>query len=179
MHNLGAPNTFPQSLPVPYQYPLLGDAGVVGEFPNLLLHQGSPSLANPFCPPPLPPLHADHPPAAFQSAMLQLAATEIEKEAAAKEVEKQNYLAEHCPPLSLPGSMQELQVKTSLTLSLCWSRKDLAPSVSLVDLDCPSRLDRLLTNGCPGAGWMWNWLERQMGSLTQKKGVWLAGKLCF
>uniref|UniRef100_A0A663M6S9 Troponin I, fast skeletal muscle n=1 Tax=Athene cunicularia TaxID=194338 RepID=A0A663M6S9_ATHCN len=41
--------------------------------------------------------------------MLQLAATEIEKEAAAKEVEKQNYLAEHCPPLSLPGSMQELQ----------------------------------------------------------------------
>uniref|UniRef100_A0A663EW94 Troponin I, fast skeletal muscle n=1 Tax=Aquila chrysaetos chrysaetos TaxID=223781 RepID=A0A663EW94_AQUCH len=41
--------------------------------------------------------------------MLQLAATEIEREAAAKEVEKQNYLAEHCPPLSLPGSMQELQ----------------------------------------------------------------------
>ncbi|NWU49927.1 TNNI2 protein, partial [Dromas ardeola] len=45
----------------------------------------------------------------LKSAMLQLAATEIEKEAAAKEVEKQNYLAEHCPPLSLPGSMQELQ----------------------------------------------------------------------
>ncbi|GAB0190021.1 troponin I, fast skeletal muscle [Grus japonensis] len=44
-----------------------------------------------------------------KSAMLQLAATEIEREAAAKEVEKQNYLAEHCPPLSLPGSMQELQ----------------------------------------------------------------------
>ncbi|XP_013813285.2 troponin I, fast skeletal muscle [Apteryx mantelli] len=41
--------------------------------------------------------------------MLQLAATEIERETAAKEVEKQNYLAEHCPPLSLPGSMQELQ----------------------------------------------------------------------
>lgn len=50
--------------------------------------------------------------------MLQLAATEIEKEAAAKEVEKQNYLAEHCPPLSLPGSMQELQVQASLTLSV-------------------------------------------------------------
>ncbi|XP_014748153.1 PREDICTED: troponin I, fast skeletal muscle isoform X2 [Sturnus vulgaris] len=45
----------------------------------------------------------------LKSAMLQLAVTEIEKEAAAKEVEKQNYLAEHCPPLSLPGSMQELQ----------------------------------------------------------------------
>ncbi|XP_052666590.1 troponin I, fast skeletal muscle, partial [Harpia harpyja] len=45
----------------------------------------------------------------LKSAMLQLAATEIEREAAAKEVEKQNYLAEHCPPLSLPGSMQELQ----------------------------------------------------------------------
>lgn len=50
--------------------------------------------------------------------MLQLAVTEIEKEAAAKEVEKQNYLAEHCPPLSLPGSMQELQVQASLTLSV-------------------------------------------------------------
>jgi len=49
--------------------------------------------------------------------MLQLAVTEIEKEAAAKEVEKQNYLAEHCPPLSLPGSMQELQVRTALALS--------------------------------------------------------------
>ncbi|KFP14701.1 Troponin I, fast skeletal muscle, partial [Egretta garzetta] len=45
----------------------------------------------------------------LKSAMLQLAATEIEREAAAKEAEKQNYLAEHCPPLSLPGSMQELQ----------------------------------------------------------------------
>nr|1YTZ_I Chain I, Troponin I [Gallus gallus] len=45
----------------------------------------------------------------LKSAMLQLAVTEIEKEAAAKEVEKQNYLAEHSPPLSLPGSMQELQ----------------------------------------------------------------------
>ncbi|OPJ73777.1 troponin I, fast skeletal muscle [Patagioenas fasciata monilis] len=45
----------------------------------------------------------------LKSAMLQLAVSEIEKEQAAKEVEKQNYLAEHCPPLSLPGSMQELQ----------------------------------------------------------------------
>uniref|UniRef100_A0A8C3MZS4 Troponin I, fast skeletal muscle n=1 Tax=Geospiza parvula TaxID=87175 RepID=A0A8C3MZS4_GEOPR len=60
-------------------------------------------------PPHLLPPCPDASPAAFQSAMLQLAVTEIEKEAAAKEVEKQNYLAEHCPPLSLPGSMQELQ----------------------------------------------------------------------
>lgn len=63
--------------------------------------------------------HTELPPVALQSAMLQLAATEIEKEAAAKEVEKQNYLAEHCPPLSLPGSMQELQVNTSFTLTPC------------------------------------------------------------
>uniref|UniRef100_A0A8C0H693 Troponin I, fast skeletal muscle n=2 Tax=Chelonoidis abingdonii TaxID=106734 RepID=A0A8C0H693_CHEAB len=41
--------------------------------------------------------------------MLQIAATLIEKETAAKEAEKANYLAEHCPPLSLPHSMQELQ----------------------------------------------------------------------
>uniref|UniRef100_A0A670XRM4 Troponin I, fast skeletal muscle n=2 Tax=Pseudonaja textilis TaxID=8673 RepID=A0A670XRM4_PSETE len=41
--------------------------------------------------------------------MLQIAATELEKEAAAKEREKAEYLAEHCPPLHLPSSMQELQ----------------------------------------------------------------------
>jgi len=128
-----------------------------------------PSLADLTHPPYLPPPHADHPPAAFQSAMLQLAATEIEREAAAKEAEKQNYLSEHCPPLSLPGSMQELQVKTSLTLSLCQSRKHLAASVSLVDLDWPSHLDPLLTCGCPGARWMEKWLERQLGSLCKKK----------
>ncbi|EMP32849.1 Troponin I, fast skeletal muscle [Chelonia mydas] len=44
-----------------------------------------------------------------QSVMLQIAATLLEKETAAKEAEKANYLAEHCPPLSLPHSMQELQ----------------------------------------------------------------------
>lgn len=102
--------------------------------------------------------------------MLQLAATEIEREAAAKEAEKQNYLAEHCPPLSLPGSMQELQVSTSLTLSLCQSSKDLAPSVSLVDLEWLSHLDPLLACGCPRAGWMWNWLEKQLESLCKKQG---------
>lgn len=100
--------------------------------------------------------------------MLQLAVSEIEKEQAAKEVEKQNYLAEHCPPLSLPGSMQELQVKTSLSLSLCQRRKDLAPSVNLVDLGL-SHLDLLLTFGGPGAGWMWNWPVRQLGCLCEKE----------
>ncbi|KAM9149359.1 troponin I, fast skeletal muscle isoform 2-T2 [Pangshura tecta] len=45
----------------------------------------------------------------LKSVMLQIAATLIEKETAAKEAEKANYLAEHCPPLSLPHSMQELQ----------------------------------------------------------------------
>uniref|UniRef100_A0A8B9X5G4 Troponin I, fast skeletal muscle n=1 Tax=Bos mutus grunniens TaxID=30521 RepID=A0A8B9X5G4_BOSMU len=49
------------------------------------------------CPPPHP-----------QSVMLQIAATELEKEEAA-EAEKQNYLSEHCPPLHLPGSMSEVQ----------------------------------------------------------------------
>lgn len=42
--------------------------------------------------------------------MLQIAASELEKEAVAQEQEKANYLAEHCPPLHLPSSMQELQV---------------------------------------------------------------------
>lgn len=45
--------------------------------------------------------------------MLQIAASELEKESAAKEQEKANYLAEHCPPLHMPSSMQELQVMIS------------------------------------------------------------------
>ncbi|XP_013914395.1 PREDICTED: troponin I, fast skeletal muscle [Thamnophis sirtalis] len=45
----------------------------------------------------------------LKSVMLQIAATELEKEAVAKEEEKANYLAEHCPPLHMPSSMQELQ----------------------------------------------------------------------
>ncbi|KAH0620976.1 hypothetical protein JD844_021917 [Phrynosoma platyrhinos] len=47
----------------------------------------------------------------LKSVMLQIAATELEKESAAKEQEKADYLAEHCPPLHLPGSMQELQLE--------------------------------------------------------------------
>ncbi|XP_039196390.1 troponin I, fast skeletal muscle isoform X1 [Crotalus tigris] len=45
----------------------------------------------------------------LKSVMLQIAASELEKEAAAQEQEKANYLAEHCPPLHLPSSTQELQ----------------------------------------------------------------------
>lgn len=46
----------------------------------------------------------------LQSVMLQIAATEQEKEKARRETEKQNYLSEHCPPLHIPGSMAEVQV---------------------------------------------------------------------
>lgn len=42
--------------------------------------------------------------------MLQIAATELEKEESRRETEKQNYLSEHCPPLHIPGSTAELQV---------------------------------------------------------------------
>lgn len=45
-----------------------------------------------------------------QSVMLQIAATEQEKEKSRREAEKQNYLSEHCPPLHIPGSMSEVQV---------------------------------------------------------------------
>ncbi|XP_040111325.1 troponin I, fast skeletal muscle isoform X1 [Oryx dammah] len=46
----------------------------------------------------------------LKSVMLQIAATELEKEEGRREAEKQNYLSEHCPPLHLPGSMSEVQV---------------------------------------------------------------------
>ncbi|XP_034342130.2 troponin I, fast skeletal muscle [Arvicanthis niloticus] len=45
----------------------------------------------------------------LKSVMLQIAATELEKEESRRESEKQNYLSEHCPPLSIPGSMSEVQ----------------------------------------------------------------------
>uniref|UniRef100_A0A2K6U430 Troponin I, fast skeletal muscle n=1 Tax=Saimiri boliviensis boliviensis TaxID=39432 RepID=A0A2K6U430_SAIBB len=45
----------------------------------------------------------------LKSVMLQIAATELEKEESRREAEKQNYLAEHCPPLHIPGSMSEVQ----------------------------------------------------------------------
>lgn len=59
-------------------------------------------------------LRAHHPslarPPPPQSVMLQIAATELEKDKSRRESEKQNYLSEHCPPLHLPGSMSEVQV---------------------------------------------------------------------
>ncbi|XP_020142007.2 troponin I, fast skeletal muscle [Microcebus murinus] len=45
----------------------------------------------------------------LKSVMLQIAATELEKEESRREAEKENYLAEHCPPLHIPGSMAEVQ----------------------------------------------------------------------
>ncbi|XP_058383661.1 troponin I, fast skeletal muscle [Diceros bicornis minor] len=45
----------------------------------------------------------------LKSVMLQIAATELEKEKSVRETEKQNYLSEHCPPLHVPGSMAEVQ----------------------------------------------------------------------
>lgn len=52
--------------------------------------------------------------------MLQIAATELEKEEGRREAEKQNYLSEHCPPLHLPGSMSEVQVPPWAP-SLAWT----------------------------------------------------------
>uniref|UniRef100_A0A9L0IIG2 Troponin I, cardiac muscle n=1 Tax=Equus asinus TaxID=9793 RepID=A0A9L0IIG2_EQUAS len=45
----------------------------------------------------------------LKSVMLQIAATELEKEESRRETEKQNYLSEHCPPLHIPGPMAEVQ----------------------------------------------------------------------
>lgn len=48
----------------------------------------------------------------LQSLLLQIAHGLLEEEAAEAEQEKQQYMEENCPALSLPGSMQELQVHT-------------------------------------------------------------------
>uniref|UniRef100_A0AAY4D0E1 Troponin I, fast skeletal muscle n=1 Tax=Denticeps clupeoides TaxID=299321 RepID=A0AAY4D0E1_9TELE len=45
----------------------------------------------------------------LQSLMLQIAQVRLKKEVEETEAEKNKYLAENCPPLSLPGSLQELQ----------------------------------------------------------------------
>uniref|UniRef100_A0A8C3KG62 Troponin I, fast skeletal muscle n=1 Tax=Calidris pygmaea TaxID=425635 RepID=A0A8C3KG62_9CHAR len=122
--------------------------------------------------------------------MLQLAVTEIEKEAAAKEVEKQNYLAEHCPPLSLPGSMQELQElckklhakiesvdeerydtevklqKTSKEVSFSWSHpsgKSPAHSLCLLVL-----LGSVSRNPCPALSVPPNFVPLKLEDLSQK-----------
>ncbi|XP_036718230.1 troponin I, fast skeletal muscle [Balaenoptera musculus] len=45
----------------------------------------------------------------LKSIMLQIAATELQKEESRRETEKESYLAEHCPPLHIPSSMAEVQ----------------------------------------------------------------------
>ncbi|KAI1889876.1 hypothetical protein AGOR_G00167430 [Albula goreensis] len=45
----------------------------------------------------------------LKSLMLSIAQSMLEAEAAEAEQEKQRYMEENCPPLSLPGTMQELQ----------------------------------------------------------------------
>ncbi|XP_056595867.1 troponin I, fast skeletal muscle-like isoform X2 [Triplophysa dalaica] len=45
----------------------------------------------------------------LKSLLLSIAKNLLEKEAAQLITDKQNYMAEHCPPLSLPGSAPELQ----------------------------------------------------------------------
>ncbi|XP_073514857.1 troponin I, fast skeletal muscle [Phyllobates terribilis] len=45
----------------------------------------------------------------LKSLMLQVAKTALEKEEADIAAEKESYLAAHCPPLSLPSSLQDLQ----------------------------------------------------------------------
>ncbi|XP_039594221.1 troponin I, fast skeletal muscle-like [Polypterus senegalus] len=45
----------------------------------------------------------------LKSLMLQIAKQHIEKEETDRAAEKERYLQEHCPPLSMGGSMQELQ----------------------------------------------------------------------
>lgn len=46
-----------------------------------------------------------------QSLMLSIAKGLLEVEAREKEEERVRYMAENCPPLSLSGNMQELQVQ--------------------------------------------------------------------
>ncbi len=45
-----------------------------------------------------------------QSLVLSIAKTVMEKEVIQIKVDKENYMTENCPPLSLPGSTAELQV---------------------------------------------------------------------
>ncbi|XP_066557074.1 troponin I, fast skeletal muscle isoform X2 [Amia ocellicauda] len=45
----------------------------------------------------------------LKSLMLQIAKTELEKEESERAAQKVKYLDEHCPPLSLGGSIQDLQ----------------------------------------------------------------------
>lgn len=67
-----------------------------------------------------------------QTLLLQIGEAMLEEEAQEAEKEKMKYMDEHCPSLSIPGCMQELQVKpppppagcwverTFCSLNLCW-----------------------------------------------------------
>lgn len=50
--------------------------------------------------------------------MLQVARDLLEVEAGEKVQERKKYMEEHCPPLCLPSSKEELQVKLMLTFPL-------------------------------------------------------------
>lgn len=55
--------------------------------------------------------------------MLSIAKTLLAAEAKEAQEERVRYMEEHCPPLSLPGSMQELQVRhqpITSSASLLW-----------------------------------------------------------
>lgn len=47
---------------------------------------------------------------AGQSLMLSIAKGLLEEEERQREEERQNYMADTCPPVSMPRTMQELQV---------------------------------------------------------------------
>ena len=51
--------------------------------------------------------------------MLAIGKDLLEQEAQEQAVERQRYMEEHCPALSLPRTMQELQVLLLLLLLLC------------------------------------------------------------
>lgn len=49
-------------------------------------------------------------PSSSQSLLLQIGEAMLEEEAREVEKEKMNHMEENCPPLSIPGCMQDLQV---------------------------------------------------------------------
>lgn len=46
----------------------------------------------------------------YQSLMLSIAKGLLDEEEREREVEKERYMAENCPPVCMPRTMQELQV---------------------------------------------------------------------
>lgn len=54
----------------------------------------------------------------LQSLMLQVAKDLLEAEAQVKVEERKKYMEEHCPPLCLPSTKEDLQVKLMVTFPL-------------------------------------------------------------